>query len=80
MSDIVRDMTTAELVWWKSLKRVLRRQPATVELHARIGEVGIAPLGSRDEIFQRDGDADSFYEGEWDSLNVRDLDGRDSQL
>ncbi|MEA4838045.1 MAG: hypothetical protein VB101_07145 [Rhodospirillaceae bacterium] len=79
----LRDMTAAEKKWWKELRAVLGRMPKYVELHARFGgEIGIAPLGSRDRAFKesRYGDLDSVCEYEWDDVAVPRLDGRDSHL
>lgn len=75
-----REMTIEELAWWRGFKRMMQRLPRNVELNARIGEIGIAPSGSREEIFNRDGDADNFGDGEWEALTVPRFDGRDSQL
>ena len=79
MSDC-RLMTKSEAAWWTELKRILRRMPKNVELHARIGELGIAPDGSNEAAFLRDGDTDGFADAEWDAFQVKRLDGRDSQL
>lgn len=79
-ADIPREMTAKELAWWRELKRLMRRLPKNVELNARMGEIGIAPLGSREIAINRDGDADRFSDAEWEYIAVPRFDGRDSQL
>lgn len=79
MDDFL-DMTPDQKRWWNRLRRVLRDMPKDVELNARVGEIGISPAGSRNENFLKHGDADDFWEDEWDSFQVYRLDGRDNQI
>lgn len=73
-----RPMTAAEQKWWKELKAVLRRLPKNVELHARIGWIGIAPAGAGAAYSDANGHADDFASTEWEGVGVKRLDGRDS--
>ncbi|MBP2301520.1 hypothetical protein [Azospirillum picis] len=73
-----RPMTKAEAKWWGDLKAVLRRMPRNVELHARIGWVGIAPAGAGQAYSNKHGHADDFASTEWEGAAVKRLDGRDS--
>lgn len=75
-----RPMTEAERKWWSSLKRLMRAMPPDIEVHARLGDVGVAPKGAGQASADRFGDCDRYSETEWDSISAPRLDGRDSQL
>lgn len=74
------ELTASEQKWWRELKSVLRRMPASIELNACVGRIGISRAVSKNAAIRDHGI------GYWqdhlnqiESLRVQRLDGRDDQ-
>lgn len=67
----IRDIMSAdEIAWWRSFRRVIGRMPLSVELNARVGEIGIATIGARRISCDQHGDADHIAETEMACVKI----------